>query len=231
MLMQILTNELLWIVLLALYSFTVVMLTKKIYDYYIEKRVKKNVIIYYNRKLIHIFAGGVVVLVVPFVFSSPWYPLMSGLLLTVVTLIAHKTGNIFYWFQTDEDLNDVSFCFMWAVAIFILWIVFDNPWIAVIPPAFIAFGDGITGIVRNVAFKERRKHPIGNIYMGGVCIIIGYTFAKLSNIEGLVLWGIIAAIVVSIVERYEYKSIDDNVLITVTSTAILYAGSLIGPIV
>jgi len=67
--------------------------------------------------------------------------------------------------------------------------------------------------------------------MGGVCIIIGYTFAKLSNIEGLVLWGIIAAIVVSIVERYEYKSIDDNVLITVTSTAILYAGSLIGPIV
>ena len=86
----------------------------------------------------------------------------------------HLSGRILYWFQTKEDFNDVSFCFMWAIAIFILWTIFDDPWIAVIPPAFIAFGDGITGIVRNFAFKQRRKHPIGNIYMSGVCIPIGW---------------------------------------------------------
>lgn len=227
MLSQIIHSEIFWVIVLALYAFSVILLTKKLYDFLEKKRYKKSIIIYYNRKLIHIFAGGVVVLAVPFVFSSPLYPLLAGVLLTVIMLFLHKSGNILYWFQTNKDFNDVSFCFMWGIAIFILWTILGNPWIAVMPPAFIAFGDGITGIVRNLAFQERRKHPIGNIYMAGVCIPIGYYLGSLSGIEGLALLGVIAAIVASIFERYEFGLIDDNILITASATAVLFFGSFI----
>jgi hypothetical protein len=224
-------NQFFWVIALAVYVFSVIFLTKKLYEYMIKKRIKKTVAVYYNRKIIHIFAGGIIVLTVPFVFISPIFPLLSGLVLTLIMLLAHRTGKVFYWFQNEDDLNDVSFCLMWAIAIFILWIVFDNPWIAVIPPAFIAFGDGITGIVRNLAFKERKKHPIGNIYMAGVCIPIGYFFGSLSGIEGLALWGVIAALVASLFERYEFGPIDDNVLITFSAIVILYIGGMIGPFI
>jgi phytol kinase len=219
-----------WMFILAAYAFFIILITKKIYNYMIKKQFKESIAVYYNRKFIHIFAGGVVVLIVPFVFSSPIFPLLSGLIMAVIALAAHKRGNTFYWFQTSNNFNDVSFCFMWGIAIFILWQILGNPWIAIIPPAFIAFGDGITGIIRNLAFKERKKHPIGNIYMMGVCIPIGYYFTVNSNIYGLAFWGVLAAIVASFFERYEFGIIDDNVLIAGSATIILYLGSIIGPI-
>jgi hypothetical protein len=231
MLDTLLENEFFWVVVLALYAFGVILFTKHIYDYLVKKRVKKSVAVYYNRKIIHIFAGGVVVLAVPFAFNSPWYPILAGILLAILMYLFHLSGRILYWFQTKDDFNDVSFCFMWAIAIFILWTVLEGTygegakWIAVIPPAFIAFGDGITGIVRNFAFKERRKHPIGNIYMAGVCIPIGYFLASFSGIPGLAIWGVFAAIVASVFERYEFGPIDDNILITISSIAILILGS------
>jgi len=230
MLEMLFENQFFWVIALAFYVFLVIFLTKELFDYMIKKRIKKSVAVYYNRKIIHIFAGGIIVLIVPFVFFSPIFPLLSGLVLTFIMLLAHRTGKVFYWFQNDDDLNDVSFCFMWAIAIFILWIFFDNPWIAVIPPAFIAFGDGITGIVRNLAFKERRKHPIGNIYMAGVCIPIGYFFGVLSGIEGIAIWGVLAAIIASLFERYEFGPFDDNILITLSSIALLYIGGILSPI-
>jgi len=221
--------ETFWIFILAAYAFSIIFLTKKIYHYMLKRHFKESVAIYYNRKLIHIFAGGVVVLIVPFVFSSPWFPLFSGIVMAIVVYFAHRRGNTFYWFQTQENINDVSFCFMWGIAIFILWWIFGNPWIAIIPPAFIAFGDGITGIVRNIAFKERKKHPIGNIYMIGVCIPIGYYFAN-AGVPSIPLWGIIAAIVASLFERYEFGKIDDNILVAGSATIILYIGGILGPI-
>jgi len=223
---ELLTIEILYIVALALYAFSVIMLTRYLYDYLVNKKhMRKSVAVYYNRKFIHILAGGVVVLTVPFLFSDPFYPLFASILLTIIMYILHKSNHILYWFQTDENVSDVSFCLMWGVAIFVLWIIFEDPWIAVIPPAFIAFGDGVTGIVRNIAFKERHKHPIGNIYMAGVCIPIGYYFGSISGIEGMALWGIVAAIVASVFERYEFGLIDDNILITVGSTLVLLAGA------
>ena len=221
--------EILWMFVLAAYTFLVIFLTKNLYNYLLKKHYSTNVVVYYNRKIIHIFAGGVTVLIVPFVFSSPWFPLLSGLIMTAITIFAHSRGNKFYWFQTEENKNDVSFCLVWGIAIFVLWQIFNNPWIAIIPPAFIAFGDGITGIIRNIAFKERKKHPIGNMYMMGVCILIGYYFANLGN-PPIPLWGVIAAIVASLFERYEFGIIDDNVLVAASATIILYIGEIVGPL-
>jgi hypothetical protein len=220
--------EIIWIIALAVYTFAIIIITKQIYEYFLNKKhINKNIIIYYNRKLIHIFAGGAVVLVVPFVFTQPYFPLLAGILITIIMLYLHKTSHILYWFQTDDNVSDVSFCLMWGIAIFILWQVFNNPWIAVMPPAFIAFGDGITGIVRNFGFEKRNKHPIGNIYMACVCIPIGYYFGSLSNIPNMALWGIAAAIVATFFERYEIGPIDDNILITISSTIILFIGAIV----
>ena len=221
--------EIIWIITLAVYTLLIIFITKNIYDYFINKKhMKKNIIIYYNRKFIHIFAGGVVVLAVPFVFSKPYLPLIASILITLIMLIFHKKDHILYWFQTEDNVSDVSFCLMWGIAIFILWEIFGNPWIAVMPPAFIAFGDGITGIVRNFGFKERSKHPIGNLYMACICIPIGYYFGSLSNIHNMAVWGIAAAIVATIFERYEIGPIDDNILITISSTIVLFIGAVIG---
>ncbi len=221
--------EIFWIFVLAFYSLFIFFITKRLYELMIKKNYKHSVAVYYNRKFIHIFAGGIIVLAVPFVFSNPWYPLFSGIVLAIFMYILHRTGRILYWFQTKDNLNDVSFCFMWGLAIFILWWIFGNPWIAIIPPAFIAFGDGITGIIRNIAFKERKKHIIGNIYMMGVCIPIGYYFS-LASTPSIPIWGIIAAIIASLFERYEFGLIDDNILVTASATIILYIGGILGPI-
>jgi hypothetical protein len=228
MLNEILDNDIFWVIILSAYVLAVTYLTKGLYSWMISHVYKKEVAIYYNRKLIHIFAGGVVVLIVPFVFDDPIYPLLAGILLAVITYIAHKSGKLFYWFQTERDINDVTFCFMWGFAIFILWQFLGNKWIAIIPPAFIAFGDGITGIIRNLAFHERKKHPIGNIYMAGICVPIGYFFA---NMGGIPFWGVLAAIAASFFERYEFGIIDDNILITVSATVILFVGAHITSII
>lgn len=174
--------------------------------------------LYYNRKFVHIFAGGVITLFVP-LYSSQWYPLMAGIILTSITFISHKKGRSMYWFQTDKNRNDVTFCLMWGLSIFILWSLLQNPFIAILPAAFMSFGDGITGIARNVIYNKRFKHPIGNLFMGIVCISIGLTFGGLG---GIPLGGILAGLLASIVERYEFGAVDDNILITTISSIFLY---------
>jgi len=208
--------------------FVVLFFTKKTFEVMTKHGVKKKDAIYYNRKLVHIFAGGVVVILVPIVFSDPLLPLICGFALAAFTYFFHQRGKMLYWFQTPDNLNDVTFCIMWGLSIFFLWNLFlvrgvENPeWIAIIPATFMALGDGITGIVRNIAFRERSKHPIGNIYMAFLCIPFGYYFGQLGQMGFI---GIIAAVVASIVERYEIGPFDDNVLITVFSSIVLYAGS------
>jgi len=83
-----------------------------------------------------------------------------------------------------------------------------------------SFGDGVTGIARNVLFKKRTKHPIGNVFMVAVCIPLGYF---LGGLGGIAIGGAMAAIVASIMERYEFGPIDDNILITISSSIALYA--------
>jgi len=219
--------ESIWILILTIYTVSITFLTKKTYDLMVNKGIKKKDAVYYNRKIVHILAGGVIALIVPIVFSSSIYPLFCGLSITIITYLSHKRGKgkMLYWFQTEDNLNDVSFCFMWGISIFVLWEVMNvmgnhtgAPWIAIIPAVFVSLGDGVTGIARNVLFKKRTKHPIGNVFMAGVCIPFGYFLA---GFGGIAIGGAIAAIVASIMERYEFGPIDDNILITVSSSIVL----------
>jgi dolichol kinase len=203
--------------LLVVYTAVVLYLTKYVYKIGRDKGLKSKDAVYYNRKFVHIFAGGVVALFVP-LYSSPFYPLIAGFLLASVTYFSHEKGDKLYWFQNKKDINDVTFCLMWGISIFVLWVLFDNPWLAILPALFMAFGDGITGIIRNVFFGERSKHYVGNISMAIICIPLGYLFGLIAD---LAIGGMLAGAIASVIEHYEFGPIDDNILITISSSFLL----------
>lgn len=198
---------------LLVYVLAVVGITKILYDMMRRRGLPHNVAVYYNRKVIHIFAGGVAALLVPELFTTPTIPLVLALLLTVLVYIPHRTGKLMYWFQVEDNMFEVNFTLMWGLAVFLLWALFQNPYIAIVPPAFMAFGDAATGVARNALFKRRTKHWVGNIAMAAVTIPLGYMYAGVP--------GTLAGVLASFVERYEFPPIDDNVLITLVSIAVL----------
>ena len=169
--------------------------------------------IYYNRKIIHITAGGLV-LSVPFLFEGPVVPLALTLLLTVLLLIKRKKGRM-YWFQTEDNDYEVHFTFM-AFVVLALGYALGNVWYGVLPVAFMAIGDGVTGIIRNYMFKRRNKSWWGNLGMLIVNVLIG-------SLAGLP--GVVAGAAAAVVERFEFLEgkIDDNVTVPLVSFALLVA--------
>ena len=199
---------------LFIYILIIVMIvTKQLYKYMINRGLPKNVAVYYNRKIIHITSGGLIGFLTPAIFAEPFTPFIFSIILAFITLYPHLTGNLLEWFQTKDNLYEVNFCIAWGSSVLILWIMLNNPWISILPALFVSLGDAATGIVRNTLFRKRTKHWIGNIAMAAVTAPLGYIFAGIS--------GVIAGVAASIIERFEYKIIDDNILIVLISTLIL----------
>jgi len=213
------TRELLIAAGLSVYVLAIVLMTKPIYSALRRRGLPHNVAIYYNRKIIHIFAGGVVAFLVPFLFSAPLIPFIMALSLGAFLYYWHWRGRLLYWFQTDENMFEVNFTIAWGLSLLILWLATGDPRISVVPAVFIAIGDGVTGIIRNALFGRRTKHWLGNIGMALVVIPLGYFLAG-----GI---GALAGAVASYVERYEFPPIDDNILVALTALAILLAPSII----
>jgi dolichol kinase len=213
--------EILIAVVLLFYVLGVLFLTRYVFSFLKKKKLEDNVIIYYNRKIIHVLAGGVVALIAPYLFSSPLIPTAFALSLAIITYIPHKTGKILYWFQVKDNMYEVNFCIAWGLALLILWLVFGNPIYAIIPISFMSFGDAVTGIIRNTVYKKRTKSWLGNLGMLLVTLPIGVYYA------GYV--GLVVAVIASIVEHYEIPPLmDDNVLITAASLLVLIASKTFG---
>jgi dolichol kinase len=89
--------------------------------------------------------------------------------------------------------------------------MFDKTFLlAVVPTLFMAWGDGVTGVVRNLMYKKRTKAWEGSLAMLLVCVPVG-------ALMGVV--GILAGVVATAVERVE--RIDDNLSIPLVSLAVL----------
>ena len=211
-------HELLIAIILGIYVLVIVYGTKFLYDYLRRRGLPHNVAVYYIRKIIHMTAGGVVALLAPIFFSSPLVPFAMALALGGFLYAARATGRLMYWFQTEENAYEVNFTIAWGVGILLLWLATGDPKVAVLPALFIAFGDAVTGIIRNAVFAKRTKHWYGNLGMALATVPIGYAYAG--------LLGVVAAVIASVVERYEYPPLDDNVLIVLASTFVLLAGTL-----
>lgn len=200
-------------ILLIYVSIIVFVLTKKLYELYVD-RVGDRRMRYYNRKIIHIFAGGVVALLVPYIYSGPLIPFILGVLLAISVLIPYLRGKIYEWFQVPDNMYDVNFCLVWGVLFPISYYVWGDMTYAVVLISFMAFGDAATGLIRNYLFKRRTKHWIGNIAM--------YLVSAPIAIYYLGWIGILVALVASIAEHFEYKWIDDNVLVPTSAFITLY---------
>ena len=201
-------------ILLLLYvSAIVFVITKKLYLKYVD-RIGDRRMRYYNRKIIHIFAGGVVALLVPYIYNGPLIPFALGILLAIAVLIPYLRGKIYEWFQVPDNMYDVNFCLVWGIMFPISYYIWGDMTYAVVLISFMAFGDAVTGIVRNYLFKRRTKHWIGNLAMFIVSAPIAYYYIG---------WiGVLAALVASIAEHFEYKWIDDNVLAPTSAFLVLY---------
>ncbi len=178
--------------------------------YELMSRIKGRVAgIYLARKLIHILSGGLTVLVLPLAFDGPFLPSISAIGLALVTYLPHKRGRLMTWFQMKDNISEVYFALMWGLLILVAWYIDIR--LAILPISFMAFGDGITGIVRVVLYSHRNKAWIGNLAMGLVCVPLGYAY--LGPI------GALAGAMASLIEHLEF--IDDNLSIPLTSLSIL----------
>jgi dolichol kinase len=206
---------------LLVYVLLVLLATKYIYHALRSLGLDHSVAVYYNRKVIHVLAGDVVALLVPHVFSSPLVPTLFALGLAVLTYIPHRTGRLMYWFQVGDNAYEVNFCIAWALGLLVLWLLLGNPYYAVVPLAFMSFGDAVTGVIRNTVYRRRTKSWIGNLGMAVVTSVIGLYYA------GYV--GLAAAVLASIVEHFEIPPLlDDNALITLVSVVTLLVSRLAG---
>jgi len=209
------------VILFAWIIFIVRFLTKKVYNAMMKRNFACNVVIYYNRKIIHILAGGLVAFLVPLIFKTPILPFGMALLLAVLTYIPHRTGNLMYWFQVEENMYEVSFCVMWGLIIALGWLVSEgNFWFGVLPVLFMSIGDAVTGIVRNMLYKRRTKSWWGNL-----------TMALFSIPAGVILGfaGVIAGALASFIEHFEFNPIDDNVTVPTLSFVILLLTKVFAP--
>lgn len=222
-------SQFLWALLLSLYVLGILFVTRLPYQWMVERGMEPIRAVYYNRKIIHMAAGGVGALVVPLIFTSPLLPSIAGLLLTILTWEAHQTSLRFYWFQTEENRNDVTFTLMWALSIAVLWWLLGDPWLAILPALYMAFGDGVTGIVRNALIGGRSKNPVGNVFMLLLCAPLGFVVGLHAQ-PAIPFWGILSAMAATFVERFEFGPIDDNVLITLVASLVLVAGVWLGPL-
>ena len=223
----IMSSQFLWATGLGLYVLVVLFLTRIPYQAMVDRGMEPIRAVYYTRKIVHMLAGGVGSLAVPLVFTDLWYPLVAGLLLTLFTWLPHRLGVLMYWFQTPENTNDVKFALMWAVSVSALWWLLGDPWLAILPALYMAFGDGVTGIARNALVRRRSKSPIGNVFMLIVCVPLGWVIGGHAD-PSIPWWGVTSAVVATWVERYEFGPIDDNVLITLAASAVLLLGSVVG---
>ncbi|MCD6243112.1 dolichol kinase [Candidatus Bathyarchaeota archaeon] len=209
------------VILFAWVVFVVAFLTKRLYGVMMKRKFSHNVAVYYNRKVIHILTGGLVAFLTPLIFKTPIMPFSMAMLLSVLTYVPHKTGKLMYWFQTEENMYEVSFCIMWGIVLTFGWLVSGgNFWFGVLPVLFMSIGDAVTGIVRNMLYKRRTKSWWGNLAMALFSTSIGATLG---------LAGIIAGALASVIEHFEFNPIDDNITVPASSFIILLLTKVFAP--
>ena len=222
-------SEVSWLFILGAWAGLVVFAIKPFHSYLVNRGCENMVAVYYNRKVAHMLAGGVPIILCPIVFSNPIWPLIGGLGGAAILYASHFTDRRLWWMQTEQNMNDATFALMLGLSVFALWHYSDQPWLAILPSLYMAFGDGVTGIIRNKMFAKRTKSAWGNLGMAILCIPLGWFVGKMVT-PAIPVWGVISAVIASIVERYEFGPIDDNILIVIASSIVLLIGLNLGPI-
>jgi phytol kinase len=198
------------VVFLIWMGFVLFVASRWVYNLALKKGWDQKRATYLGRKFVHIFGAGIVAASLPFEFNEPYFPFAFAMFLAALTFTLHKTNHILYWFQDPGNYSETFFAIMWGVAVFVTWFVDKTFLLAVVPTLFMAWGDGVTGVVRNLKYKRRTKAWEGSLAMLIVCIPVG-------ALLGVV--GILAGIAATAVERVGW--IDDNISVPLVSLGIL----------
>jgi len=177
---------------------------------FVSRKVCKRFGSYVARKVIHFLSGGVSLFLIPLLFKEMYLPILLIAVMVLFTLGGHFWKR-WGWFQTKGNYSDVYFNITCAILLAVFW--YHNIWIGVLSCLFMAWGDGVTGIVRSMVYKERRKGIWGNVAMLSLCSFLGYL------ILGKI--GVIGGMFSSVVEKFEI--LDDNISVPLGSAALMSA--------
>ncbi len=196
----------------------IVGISKKVYIYAISKNYDQTSARYLSRKTIHILAGGVIAVSVPFAYREPVTPFILSVILTLLLFYNRKEKKMMNWFQETNNFYEVDFTVMWGLSILIGWLFGRTLWLGVLPAIYMSIGDGITGIVRIHVAKKRYKGVEGSFAMLAsilpFSLIMGYG-------------GLVSAVAATFAEKQ--KIIDDNIAVPVVSLLILILFKLFYP--
>lgn len=175
---------------------------------------------YVSRKVGH-GVGGLGFLLFPLLFSEPWWPIIiTGgfiLLLGGARLLRPRTFRGVGGTGRQHALAELHFPVAGVISLSIGWAWLGNPWLAVVPCLYMAWGDMITGLVRSHVYRREVKGNWGSVAMIGVCLLIAYFFKP--------YWiGLSGAVAATLVERFTPISkglIDDNWTIVISSLAVM----------
>ncbi len=190
-------------VLLAAYNIFII--------FFVSRKISEKYGTYIARKAIHLLSAGISVLLAHLIFSDWLVPLILGSLMVAFTIAGH-VRKPYGWFQIKENYADIYFTVACTALLVVFWNY--NVWIGVLSALFLAWGDGLTGIVRNFIYGKRNKGVYGNIAMLVICMALAYF---MNGRVGYVAF--VAAAFASIVEKFEL--VDDNISIPFGSAIIM----------
>ena len=201
--------------LLAWNLFVIHYLSKWVYTY--VKRYKDIPAEYIGRKIIHIFGGGIIAILIPVFYAGYyWLVILSAYGLGAYLLFWRK-HKLLYWFQIKENMYEVHFTIAYGTTL-LIGIMLQNLLIGLIPLLFMSFGDSATGLVRAFTQKKQVKSWDGSLAMFLICSVIGYLFIG--------IYGIIVGAVATLVEKI--PGIDDNITVPLITALLVYIhGALI----
>ena len=185
--------------------------------HYVSRKIDEKFGTYMARKTIHILSAGVSVLLARVIFSDWLVPLVVGSLMIAYTVAGHFQ-KLHGWFQVRRNYADVYFTVACTALLVVFWNY--NVWIGVLSALFLAWGDGLTGIVRKLVYGKRNKGLWGTVAMFAVCTALAYF---MNGRVGYVAF--VAAAFASLAEKFD--QIDDNISIPVGSAIILALPALL----
>jgi phytol kinase len=179
---------------------------------------------YVSRKIGH-GAGGVCFLLAPFVFSSVWIPLILACAFSFILILARLMkpdtfrgvgGNG----RSRDSYAEIMFAAV-AVPVYLLgWHGINQPYYATATLLFMAWGDGVTGLVRAKIYRKPVKGFWGSLAMLLVCLALAWLLIK-------PFWIGAAGAFAAVIAEFSFgdvgfiKRIDDNLAIPVVSLSVL----------
>lgn len=207
-----LLSELPYLFLITAAALVGLYLSNLMYDYQVPQ--------YISRKIGH-GVGGVAYLLCVLLFSSPWYPiLLSGgftLLLGGARTIRPNTFRGVGGSGRAHALAEIWFPLAGTVALLVGWVWLDDPYLAVVPILYMAWGDMVTGLIRSRFYGREVKGNWGSLGMLAACLLVATLFSP--------YWvAAIGAVVATLAERFTPLSRgpwDDNWTIIVASLSVM----------